>query len=60
MRQDALGTRGTDADGAARFPTHRPPTAAPWRLARVTSLPDVEEISDRHPAAHGRGRMDGP
>jgi hypothetical protein len=60
MRRDALGTRGTDADGAVRFLTRGPPTADPWRLARVTSLPNVEEISDRHPAAHGRGWMDGP
>jgi transposase len=60
MRRDELGTRFTNDDCAALFPTRGQPAEAPWRLALVTIMPDVEEVSDRRAAEAMRGRIDGP
>jgi transposase len=57
MMRDELGTRFTDDDFTALFPTRGQPTEAPWRLALVTIRPYVEDISDRQAAAAVRGRM---
>jgi transposase len=57
MMRDELGTRFTDDDVTALFPTRGQPTEAPWRLALVTIRPYVEDISDRQAAAAVRGRM---
>jgi transposase len=59
MMRDELGTRFTDDDCAALFPTRGQPAAAPWRLARVTIMPYGEEVSDRQAAEAVRGRIDG-
>jgi transposase len=58
MRRDELGTRFTKDDFAALFPTRGQPAEAPWRLALVTIMPDVEEVSDRRAAEAMRGRID--
>jgi transposase len=58
MRRDALGTRFTNDDFAALFPTRGQPAEAPWRLAFVTIMPDVEEGSDRQAAEAVPGRID--
>jgi transposase len=60
MRRDELGTLFTNDDFAALFPTRGPPAESPWRLALVTIMPDVEEVSDRRAAEAMRGRIDGP
>jgi transposase len=57
MMRDELGTRFTEDDVTALFPTRGQPTEAPWRLALVTIMPYVEDISDRQAAAAVRGRM---
>jgi transposase len=57
---DELGTLFTDDDFAALFPTRGQPAEAPWRLALVTMLPSVEEVSDRQAAEAVRGRIDWP
>jgi transposase len=58
MRRNELGTRFTNDDFAALFPTRGQPAEAPWRLALVTIMPDVEEVSDRQAAEAMRGRID--
>jgi transposase len=58
MLRDELGTRFTDDDFTALFPTRGQPTEAPWRLALVTIRPYVEDISDRQAAEAVRGRID--
>jgi transposase len=57
MRRAALGPRCRDDACAALVPTRGPPAEAPWRLALVTSMPDVEEVSDRQAAEAVRGRI---
>jgi transposase len=57
MMRDELGTRFTEDDVTALFPTRGQPTEAPWRLALVTIMPYGEDISDRQAAAAVRGRM---
>lgn len=57
MMRDELGTRFTDDDFTALFPTRGQPTEAPWRLALVTIRPDVADLSDRQAAEAVRGRM---
>jgi transposase len=59
MLRDELGTRFTNDDFAALFPTRGQPAAAPWRLARVTIMPYGEEVSDRQAAEAVRGRIAG-
>jgi transposase len=58
MMRDELGTLFTDDDFAALFPTRGQPAEAPWRLALVTIMPYVEEVSDRQAAEAVRGRSD--
>jgi transposase len=58
MMRDELGTLFTDDDFAALFPTRGQPAEAPWRLALVTIMPYVEEVSDRQAAEAVRGRID--
>jgi transposase len=58
MMRDELGTRFTDDDFATLFPARGQPAAAPWRLALVTVMPYVEEVSDRQAAEAVRGRID--
>jgi hypothetical protein len=60
LRRDELGTRFTDDACAARFPTRGQPAAAPWRLALVTLMPYVADVSARQAAEAVRGRSDGP
>jgi transposase len=54
----ALGTLYTDADFADLFPTRGQPAEAPWRLALVTVLQVVEDLSDRQAADAVRSRLD--
>jgi transposase len=56
--RDELGTLFTDDDFAALYPTRGQPAEAPWRLALVTIMPYVEDISDRQAAEAVRGRID--
>jgi transposase len=58
MMRDELGTLFTNDDFAALFPRRGQPAEAPWRLALVTIMPDVEEVSDRQAAEAMRGRID--
>jgi len=48
----------TEDDVTALFPTRGQPTEAPWRLALVTIMPYVEDVSDRQAAEAVRGRID--
>jgi transposase len=59
MMRDELGTRFTDDAFATLFPTRGQPAKAPWRLALVTVMPDVEDVFDRQAAEAVRGRIDG-
>ena len=59
MMRDELGTLFTDDDFAAVFPTRGQPAEAPWRLALVTIMQYVEDVSDRQAAEALRGRIDG-
>jgi transposase len=58
MRRDELGTLVTADTFAALFPTRGQPAEAPWRLALVTIMPYVEEVSDRQASEAVRGRID--
>jgi transposase len=58
MMRDELGTLFTDDDFAALFPTRGQPAEAPWRLALVTIMQYVEDVSDRQAAEAVRGRID--
>jgi transposase len=58
MMRDELGTLFTDDDFATLFPARGQPTEAPWRLALVTVMPYVEDVSDRQAAEAVRGRID--
>ena len=58
MMRDELGTLFTDNAFAALFPTRGQPAEAPWRLALVTIMPYVEDVSDRQVAEAGRARID--
>jgi len=58
MRRDELGTLFTDDDVATLFPARGQPAEAPWRLALVTVMPYVEDVSDRQAAEAVRGRID--
>jgi transposase len=59
MMRDELGTRFTDDDVAALFPTRGQPAEAPGRLALVTIMQYIEDVSDRQAAETVRGRIDG-
>lgn len=58
MMRDELGTLFTDDDFAALSPPRGQPAEAPWRLALVTIMHYVEDISDRQAAEAVRGRID--
>lgn len=55
---DELGTIFDDAMFAALYPSFGQPALAPWRLALVTVLQFVENLSDRQAAEAARGRID--
>ncbi|MDQ3256427.1 MAG: transposase, partial [Acidobacteriota bacterium] len=56
--RDELGVLFADEDFAALFPTRGQPAVAPWRLAMVTIMQYVEDLSDRSAADAVRGRID--
>jgi transposase len=56
--RDALGTRYTDADCAELSPVDGHPAEHPWRLALVTVLQFVENLTDRQAAEAVRARLD--
>lgn len=56
--RDTLGTIYRDEDFAELFPRDGQPAYAPWRLALVTVLQFLENLSDRQAADAVRGRLD--
>src|SRR5438105_3674202 len=56
--RDALGSIYQDADFADLFPRRGRAAEAPWRLALVTVLQALENLSDRQAAEMVRGRLD--
>lgn len=56
--RDELGTLFSDEQFADLFPTRGQPAQAPWRLALVTILQFVENLSDRQAAEAVRNRID--
>ena len=56
--RDAFGAIFADHEFAALFPTRGQPAEAPWRLALVTILQYVEDLSDRRAADAVRSRID--
>src|SRR6516162_172309 len=56
--RDELGTVFTDTDFAPLYPSRGRPAEAPWRLALVTVLQFVENLSDRQAADAVRARID--
>ncbi len=56
--RDALGSIYEDADFADLFPKRGRGAEAPWRLAMVTVLQALENLSDRQAAEMVRGRLD--
>ncbi len=56
--RDVLGSIYTDEDFADLFPKEGQPAEAPWRLALVTVMQFVENLSDRQAADAVRGRID--
>jgi transposase len=56
--RDVLGSIYTDEDFAALFPKEGQPAEAPWRLALITVMQFVENLSDRQAADAVRGRID--
>jgi transposase len=56
--RDALGSIYEDADFADLFPKRGRAAEAPWRLALVTVLQALENLSDRQAAEMVRGRLD--
>jgi transposase len=57
MRQE-LGTLFTDEDFAAVYPRRGRPAWTPWRLALITLMQFVENLSDRQAADAVRARID--
>ena len=53
-----LGSIYTDEDFADLFPRDGQPAEAPWRLALVTVMQFVENLSDEQAANAVRGRID--
>jgi transposase len=53
-----LGSIYTDEDFADLFPKEGQPAEAPWRLALVTVMQFVENLSDQQAANAVRGRID--
>ncbi|MBN9390823.1 MAG: IS1182 family transposase [Chloroflexi bacterium] len=56
--RDELGTFYQDQDFAALFPSHGQHALAPWRLALVTVMQFVENLTDRQAATAVRARID--
>src|SRR5438067_10343190 len=56
--RDALGPIYEDADFADLFPKRGRAAEAPWRLALVTVLQALENLSDRQEASMVRARLD--
>jgi transposase len=56
--RDVLGRISTDEDFADLFPKDGQPAEAPWRLALVTVMQFVENLSDQQAADAVRGRLD--
>lgn len=56
--RDEFGVLYRDGDFAALFPTRGQPALAPWRLALVTVLQFMENLTDRQAADAVRGRLD--
>lgn len=56
--RDVLGSIYTDEDFVALFPKEGQPAQAPWRLALVTVMQFVEDLSDQRAADAVRGRID--
>jgi transposase len=56
--RDVLGSISTDEDFADLFPKEGQPAEAPWRLALVTVMQFVENLSDQQAADAVRGRLD--
>jgi transposase len=55
---DVLGSIYTDEDFVNLFPKEGQPALAPWRLALITVLQFVENLSDQRAADAVRGRID--
>jgi transposase len=56
--RDELGSLFTDADFLALYPRRGQPAFSPWRLALVTIMQFVENLSDRQAAEAVRARID--
>ncbi len=56
--RDELGTFYRDQDFSALYPRRGQPAAAPWRLALITIMQFVENLSDRQAAEAVRARID--
>jgi len=56
--RDELGALYTDEDFAALYPHRGKPALEPWRLALVTVMQFVENLSDRQAAEAVRARID--
>jgi transposase len=56
--RDEFGAIFADNEFAALFPTRGQPAAAPWRLALVTLMQYIEDLSDRRAADAVRSRID--
>ena len=56
--RDELGTPFTDQDFVALYPKRGQPGIAPWRLALVTVMQFIENLSDRQAAEAVRARID--
>jgi transposase len=56
--REVLGSIYTDEQFATLFPKEGQPAQAPWRLALVTVLQFVENLSDQQAADAVRGRID--
>lgn len=56
--RDVLGSIYTDEDFVDLFPRDRQPAEAHWRLALVTVMQFVENLSDQQAADAVRGRLD--
>jgi transposase len=56
--RDELGVLFNDADFAELFPRRGQPAFAPWRLALITVMQFLENLSDRLAAEAVRSRID--
>ena len=56
--RDELGIAFSDSDFAELFPRRGQPAFAPWRLALITVMQFLENLSDRQAADGVRSRID--